>query len=699
MDRLGRRTENAVALLALALGAFLRFDGLGTPSYWLDEILHQNIDAAPHSWWQWLAGFEHENGPLSYLLQLNGNEFAGRLLPALFGVAAIALVAILSRTGALLLAVSPIAVYFSREARPYSLLTLLAAALIVLLVRGKTWAACAVIVATLYTGAMGAPVVAGALAVALALRAWWVAGTAAAAFALFPLMYRTNTSVTGTVPFPALDAGFALTVLRDLSVTALEAPVAGRAAVALFALAVAGAFAVKGRARLVVIGMTAVPLLVTLGALWKFNHWFGARYIVPCIAGYCALAGWGIEALARKFKPAVLPIAAIFAWQAWPALRSESWQKLDWRTIADKIAEYAHPGDMVIAGEQWSEAGLRYYLRGRVRLEGVPYPQVAEALTLAHPGTWLATEANGSNATRTWMCRYPVVLSSALDGFRLHYAGDFLRERARAPEFRALEAATPDLLIDLAAPENRWLGDGWAMPEGFRWATGTRATVAFPRWGQRDRTIRVRVLPMENAKLPPQSMRISLNDQPIGELRLTSGWQEREVRAPAAAWRDGWNTLAFDFARAAAPADLDRRAADRRPLAAAFEWIAVGAPKPRAFTARIASAPFIDENTAWRNTRTRFGAAPPALAGRLGYDPEAAGRATLENLVESAAYGSDCEDDHAFLQRTFRAVLDRPPDPFEERELAKLSRIKVPVRLTKSEEFRRGVVAAAPGRP
>jgi len=245
---------------------------------------------------------------------------------------------------------------------------------------------------------------------------------------------------------------------------------------------------------------------------------------------------------------------------------------------------------------------------------------------------------------------------------------------------------------------NRWLGEGWALPEGFRWALGTRATVSFPRWGQRDRMIRVRVMPMEHASLPPQVVRVSLNDETIGELTLTTGWQEREVRAPASAWRNGWNTLAFDFARAAAPADLDRRAVDHRPLAAAFEWIAVGAPKPHAFSARIASAPFIDENTAWRNTRTRFGAAPPALAGRLGYDPEAAGRATLENLVESAAYG-DCEDDHAFLQRTFRAVLDRAPDQFEERELAKLPRIKVPVRLTKSEEFRRVVGEAGPGRP
>jgi hypothetical protein len=577
VDRLGRRTEDAVALLALAIGAFVRFDGLGTPSYWLDEILHQNIDAAPHAWWRWLTGFERENGPLYYLLQLTGSELAGRFFPALLGVAAIALVALVSRTGALLLAVSPLAVYFSREARPYGLLTFLAAALIVLLHRKRTWAACAVIVAILYTGAMGAPIVAGVLAVALLLRWWPVAIASAAALALFPLMYRTNTQVTGNVPFPDLDLSFAMTLLRNLSVTALEAPVAGRAAVAMFVFAVIGAVAMKGRARLVVVLMTVVPLVVTLGALWKFEHWYGARYIAPCIVGYVILAGFGIEALTRKFKPAAVAIAAIFAWQAWPALRTEPWQKIDWRAIADKLAQYARPGDMIIAGEQWSEAALRYYLRGRVRLEGVPYPQVAEALTYSHPGTWLVSDVHGSNATRTWMCRFPVVLSSALDGFRVHYAGNFLRERAGPAEFRSIEAATADrFVIDMAAAQNDFLDPGWAMPEGFRWATGTRASVTFPRWGARDRAIRMRVMPMENAKLPPQTVRVSLNGHALGTLTLASGWNEYEL--PAAGWRDGLNTLAFDFARAAAPADLDPRATDHRQLAAAFEWIEVWRP-------------------------------------------------------------------------------------------------------------------------
>jgi hypothetical protein len=163
------------------------------------------------------------------------------------------------------------------------------------------------------------------------------------------------------------------------------------------------------------------------------------------------------------------------------------------------------------------------------------------------------------------------------------------------------------------------------------------------------------------------------------------------------------NTLAFDFGRAAVPADLDPRASDFRPLAVAFEWIVIeerpGPAQRHAYDLRLASAPFIDESSAWRNTRTRFPTAPPALAGRLGFDPAAASRAHLENLVQSVAYGSDCEDDHAFFLRAFAVLLDRPPIPNEERALANVPRAQLPLRLTKLEEFRRAVYGAAPDQP
>jgi hypothetical protein len=746
VERLGRHSKDAVALLAIAAGAFLRFDGLGVPSYWVDEILGQRLTTAAASgrWWRWLVGFAEEHGPLYYATQMaarmfGSTEAAGRLPAALFGLAAIALVwlvvkqrdAVAAAAAAILLAVSPLHVYYSREARPYALMMFLTAALIVVLLRARSIAAAAVVIAALlYSSATAAPVVASALIVAVAAALltgkrwyWIVAAIAAGLLALFPAMYAANPGADANWPaFPPLDYAFFATLLRTFSVSALGATVGGRAAVAMLVLALIGVVAAMRRDRVegvVLGGMAFLPLAIALGALKHLNHFYAARYVTPALVGYVLLAAIGIAAcgdrlqpVVRRLKPAptllAFAAAAAMASQEWRAARTEAFRKLDWRAIAAKIERYARPGDVVIADQPWTEVSLRYYLRRLPKdatLEGVPYVPVAEAVIGAHPAAWLVT-AGGDNEVRSWMCRHPMVLASPLERFRLHYTGDFLRERAGAAEWRAASAAIGlRLLIDLAAAENRYLDAGWANPEGFRWAMGTRASLTFPRWGQRDRTIRMRVLPFHHGSLPAQALRASLNGQPLGELTLAPGWTERSIAAPAAAWRNGLNTLAFDFGRAAAPADLDPKATDHRKLAVAFDWIAiedpsVGAPAPgRAAQTRIASAPFIDENAAWRGSRTRFPPAPPALAARLGFDPEAASRAHLEDLVESVAYGSDCEDDRAFLQRAFGVILGRAPDQYELRELAKVPRARLAVRLTKSEEFRRAVSAAAPGPP
>src|SRR5207249_1779294 len=141
-----------VLLAAIAVAAFLRFDQLGAPSYWLDEILGDQLathHAATAPWWRWITGLEHEHGPLYYATQLAArvaghDEWSGRLPAALFGLAAIPLVFFAGRelggwaagiAAAIVLAVSPLYVYYSREARPYALLMLLAALMLLALLR------------------------------------------------------------------------------------------------------------------------------------------------------------------------------------------------------------------------------------------------------------------------------------------------------------------------------------------------------------------------------------------------------------------------------------------------------------------------------------------------------------------------------------------------------------------------------------
>jgi hypothetical protein len=173
----------------LALGAALRFWGLGRESFWHDEA------------WSWalIQGdtvrllAEQDAHPPLYFLLLKGwaaifgtGEAALRALSALFGIAALPLIFRLARRlgddatallATLLLALSPYHVLFSQEARSYTLLFALALGSLNLLFdarqapcRGK-WAAWAVLTAgVMYTHYMGGFFILAEVAVAAILR-------------------------------------------------------------------------------------------------------------------------------------------------------------------------------------------------------------------------------------------------------------------------------------------------------------------------------------------------------------------------------------------------------------------------------------------------------------------------------------------------------------------------------------------------
>src|SRR3954447_13535171 len=129
------RLSVLLAAGATIAAALLRLPHLDRTSFWLDEII--DFDAATQimhaPWWRWITGFGREHGPLFFATQLCGRifdtpEVAARIAPALLGVLTIPMVWLAARaaradamTGAaaaLLLAISPLHVYYSREARP-----------------------------------------------------------------------------------------------------------------------------------------------------------------------------------------------------------------------------------------------------------------------------------------------------------------------------------------------------------------------------------------------------------------------------------------------------------------------------------------------------------------------------------------------------------------------------------------------------
>lgn len=716
----------AASLLALALlaGAFLRFNALGEPSYWLDEILGEVAadGALAQPWWHWVTGVHPEHGPLYYAVQLASraagrDELAGRLPAALFGLCTIPLIWLAARSKtaaaivAFLLAASPLHVYYSREARPYALLLLLAALVLIALLRGSRRILLIALVAMLFTSVAAAPLIAAAAVAASAgalitreRRDWMPALFAAIALAPLPLMYRSASRGGGNA-FPGVDLDLLLTIVKSWTVTALGAADGERGAIAMLLFAIAGAFALARRDRracAIVVTMTIAPAVFAVLALWMTNHFFAARYVAGSLIGFLVLAGTGIVAcgewIARRWALAIaIPIVIVLAIPMWTASRREPFQKLDWRLIAATLRERARPGDVIATAQPYSYLSLRHYLRDLppgvhfVLLDTVP---LAEQWTSSTPAAWLVHSGHSTDVSH-WMCRYPLLLASPLEGFRLHYAPSaraFLLDRS-LPAERPYRSG--GFTLQMGGEDDVFLGSGWASAEGsLRWASATRATVTLP---SRCRKIRFRAYPLTHASLPPQTLRIVLNGLQVASLTLAPEWREYEVAVPG---RDGMNELTFEFARATAPSSLDPHAPDGRELAAMFDWIAIDEGRNTVTPPlRLATRTFLDARTAWRNTRTRFPAgrlrrdAVESLLDRLGFDPQTvwpqlvSGDVRLDDVVETIAYGS-CEDPTSFVHRAFAVLLERMPADDEVREAVAMKRVDVVSRIVKSAQFR-----------
>lgn len=137
---MGERTLRVVLPLVVLLGAFLRFYRLGGQSLWVDEIL--TLQAANIGESLGLRdAFSNIQGPfhaflIHFVAKLSTSEVALRSLSAIAGTGTIPVVYLLGRdmagrraglVAAVLLAVSPFAIWYSQEVRNYAFLIFLSA--------------------------------------------------------------------------------------------------------------------------------------------------------------------------------------------------------------------------------------------------------------------------------------------------------------------------------------------------------------------------------------------------------------------------------------------------------------------------------------------------------------------------------------------------------------------------------------------
>ena len=725
-------------ILAVAAGAALRFDRLGIPSLWLDEILGYDLTTAATSrpWWSWFTGLEPEHGPLYYATQLAGRAFGdveleARVIAAIFGTATIVLIwfatkevagATAAFVAAALLATAPLHVYYSREARPYALSMLLAAALLFAIVRAPRvvpW----LIVATVYTSATALPLAVSGLVALIVARRSRQSLLAALPLLLALVLYRGNRPAWSDVGFPPLDAAFFDSLVRAFGVTATGSLERGNTAYVLFALAIAGAVILVRRRTAHVVILWLLPIVVALAALAITDHWYAVRYVAPALPPYFVLIGVAIDALIRAatrrvpwvverwLTPAVaVVVAVVLAAQTIAPSRSEPHQKLNWRAIASTIWSHASVGDIVAAAEPWSTVSLKFYmdrLPTRVRLR--PF-------ATTHERAWFVTAGHSaSSANRDALCLYPILLASELEGFRLHYApsaSDFLSQRAIPSEQNALRAAFGDsVTLTMGRENDPLMGTGWSAAEGkgadaSRWAVGRSAELLLPAGFSRDETITLRVSPLSHPTLPAQTMTVRLNGHVLATVELADDWNNLSIDAPAAMWRSGANLIAFAFSRATAPRDLDPSLRDPRELAAMFDTIAIGTPsKSESSSFYVRLQDLVDADSAWLDHQTRLDprqwdrARIDGLVGRLGFDPAitiprlVAHEVALEDLLASSALLGSCEDAPTFVSRFWRVVFAKTPNAVEERVLLSIlekgsSRADFARRVARMSEFR-----------
>lgn len=730
------RTLDLVCVAAAAVvAALFRLPKLGASSLWLDEIINVDIvrtlgELAP---WKWLAGFEPENGPLYYALQWLAQqlpysiETVTRLPAAVVGTLSVPLMYALARKyrfsrgvafgAAMLLAVSPLHVYYSREGRTYALLTFAVMLALYGLAdasrRGVRAFIVAVVIAA-FTAASAAPMLVVLLFLALLQpreqRDRWRVFAACIALALVPLLYLRHTQ-------PPNRAGFAtdsVTLARTIGVGFAQAAVVERAEPSYlprtlwlsFAIGVAALLAGRDRRFRPLVYFAPLVVLVTVAALIATDHWFSLRYVIQALPPFLLIAAAGVAALVRGLfrREAAGSVAALLfamvvtVFQA-PASLAESNQRADWRGAATVIARHSTDRDVVVTGNDWASISISFYLRELQ--SNVRVVSAAESITSAEiviagqQASWiLSAGAYADGTIAEWMCRYPLLFGDYTEELRLHHLRDVPRlmiERASAAERERYAEAfdARERTLELVPGDEMYLGSGWYQPESegrtsFRWCQH-RCTMLLgaPRSGG-VLSFRMRVA----AEIEPPFVDVVID----GEFRrvgLAREWATYSVPIPPASSR--LRLVEFRFPDEISPSEKGLN--DPRRFSAAVDWVVVGAAPPRVDPASMfLLQPQESPTAAAASERDR-------LLLRLGSSPRPLSHRGLVEEIWRATSTLHCLGDEEFVDFVFRILYMRTPDPAGKITYASMlrrgkSRRRVIERMTESDEFLRRFGAA-----
>jgi mannosyltransferase len=427
-----------ILLAILIVGAALRVYTLGAESFYFDEAY--SVWAARHSV-SWLLAISMQRifPPLYYLilhfwLVLGESEFAVRLLSVVLGLLSIAAIYALgkrlfdARVGLLsawLLAISPLHLWFSQEARMYVLvltLSLCSAISLLLVVReGRRWHWLAYVLTTALAMSthyftLYLSLFENAYVLYLLLRRrlrsgfWKRWALSQAAIALLSAIGLAGVfSEESDYWWGLLDTLHGAATWRDLVSTMLRFSlgplVSGRLAYAvalsLFGFCIVWALtdfrrvsvsdsearSAQARRPLLIragqwlslawddgLVFTLLYLVVPIGAIFlvsQFRSLWVLRYLFPFLPPYCVLVARGITRMPGRILPALLAVSiALASW--WPIVDMyRSQQKEDWRGAVRYISIHEQPGDVLLMVDEDLWLPFDYYYHGAMTRFGI----------------------------------------------------------------------------------------------------------------------------------------------------------------------------------------------------------------------------------------------------------------------------------------------------------------------------------------
>ncbi len=432
------RWAHILLLAALLLSAALRFYRLDVQSFWNDEGNAARL--AERSIRLIIKGAAADVHPPGYYLLLGAwrsvvgdSEFALRSFSALCGVLTVATAAALGRRAggrrtaviaAYSLVVHPLAVYYSQEARMYSLLGLVSAATVLL--AAKVWRERAtftsanigllfVLILGLYTHyayvfvLLGVNVVFGVLWLTHCPLQWrklsiWAGTYILAALAFLPWLPNALRA-TGWAP-PDLNTGQALVEMAHALLTGITlpsdaAPYLLPAAVLLLVLA----GTMKSRSSFVKWASLCITLLpLVLIAAFDIYRPAYLKFLMVSVAPLAVLLALSVAPSSRRNRTLTI-VTALLLLSLLPAQARSldhlyfdpAYARDDYRRIAAYVTAEAGPDDAVIlsAPNQWEV--FTYYYQGPLTVYPAPYhPEIEKAdawieeiLAAKHPQLFL----------------------------------------------------------------------------------------------------------------------------------------------------------------------------------------------------------------------------------------------------------------------------------------------------------------------